>query len=66
MAKGKIDIEYDRSLKFVSCDSCENGTVTKFGIECSKKLALICKPELLETPKFYRSYEEAHLEYEKA
>jgi hypothetical protein len=57
MAKGRIDREYDKNLKFVSCDSCENGVVTKLGIECSKKLALSCKPELLEVPKFYRNWE---------
>lgn len=32
----RADMDYDATLKFVGCDSCENGVVTKFGVECSK------------------------------
>lgn len=50
-------VDYDNNLKFNNCDTCINGIVTKIGVECGKKLALICKPELLETPKYYRNWE---------
>lgn len=53
----RSDMDYDAALKFVGCDSCENGVVTKLGVECSKKLALKCKPYLLEIPKFYENWE---------
>jgi hypothetical protein len=60
------DNTYDARIVFVGCDSCENGVMTARGVECRKNLALICKPDLLQVPKFYRSYEEVHLEFEKA
>lgn len=41
------------NMKFVSCDTCANGIVTKDGIRCGKNIAGKCKPNLLEKPKFY-------------
>lgn len=59
MARRSIVVEsdYDKTIKFNSCDTCVNGIVTKNGVECGKKLALICKPDLLQIPKFYRNWE---------
>lgn len=54
----EVDTEdFDNTLKFRGCDTCINGVVTKIGVVCGKNLALTCKPDLLETPKFYKNWE---------
>ncbi len=46
------DMSYDE-IKFNTCDTCANGIVTVRGVECGKRIADKCKPNLLENPKHY-------------
>lgn len=46
------DTSYEEQ-KFYTCADCVNGVMTARGPECSKNLALTCKPFLLNNPKNY-------------
>lgn len=53
----KIDTKFIETEPYKTCDTCSRGVVTKHGVLCGESLAGICKPNLLETPKYYVNWE---------